>query len=93
MNFENDTERDFYTFLISKKGVKAAVAYSWVEKLREFQPFKELTSGCLARTINMLKVLLEYEDANFEKYNCWARATANYTKEELRELHDCMRKD
>lgn len=93
MNFENDIERDFYTFLISKKGFMESSAYSCVVKLRKFQPFNELASGCLARTINMLKVLFEFEDANFEKYNGWAKAMKNCTKEEFAELHRCMRMD
>ena len=93
INFENDIERDFYAFLIGRKGFKESAASACIEDLRKIQPFKQLGNGCLERTINALKYLLEYEYANIEKYNGWAKAMKNCSDEEINELHRCMRKD
>ena len=91
--FKNEIERDYYTFLIEKKGVRESVARNSIEELRKVNAFEVVQYGSLARTINQLKCLLEYENANYEKCNCWARATKNYTKEEVEELHRWMRMD
>ena len=93
MKFENDIERDFAAYLIDQKHFNEKAVYRCIEEIRNIKSFERLTSGCLERTIKGLQYLLEYERANYEKYNCWARATKNYTKEEIEELHRWMRMD
>ena len=93
MNFQNETERDFYDYLVKQKQWKEGAACRCIEHLRGIQALDTLIMQTLEMTMSALKYLNEYKNANFEKYNEWARATKNCTKEELYELHRWMRMD
>ena len=93
MKFQNETERDFYDYLVKQKQWKEAAACRCIEHLRGVQSLDTLIMQTLEMTMSALKYLNEYKETNLEKYNGWARATKNYTKEELDELHRWMRMD
>ena len=92
IKFESEAEKDFYNFLVSKKGCKEGAAESCIVALRKIQPLDKLINLCLERTINILKCLVEYQNANPEKFG-WGAVMARSTPEELADLHRWMRKD
>ena len=92
IKFENEAERDFYDYLVSNQGLRASAVSNCVEELRKIQPLDKLINLCSERTINLLKCLVEYKNANFEKYG-WGAIMSRSTPEELEELHRWMRRD
>ena len=92
IKFENEVERDFYEFLVNKKGASDGAACCCINDLRKIQPLDKLINLCSGRTINLLKLLVAYQDANPEKYG-WGAVMARSTPKEIAELHRWMRKD
>ena len=92
IEFEDEVEKDFYDFLVNKKGYKESSVCNCIKHLRKIKPIKQLVDLGLERSKKALEVLIEYENVNSEKYG-WGAVMARSTPEEIAELHRWMRRD